>query len=152
MIAAENKQVVKNWRLANHWRGKGEASVDCRYDVLIGPAPVRSFTIGYDFPCHDSIAPNVWRGCKLAICNRFWCSPPYWYLSTLTAIIQGHRLLQIRPTVNIMLSTTILIFNRIVKQAYYATGLKHWEKNCFRTILTVIAYSKTCKILSIFLL
>jgi hypothetical protein len=39
--------------------------------VLIGHVPVRSLSIGHDFPHDDAIAPDITGGCELPVLDCF---------------------------------------------------------------------------------
>lgn len=48
-----------------------------RFDnVLIGPVPVRSLTVGHDLPTDDTETPDIAGGCEFAESNSFWSRPP----------------------------------------------------------------------------
>ena len=66
-----------------HRRWKTEARINHVDDVIIGPVPVRMFSIGHHFPCHDSVTPHIRRWRKPAIGNSFWSSPANWDSTSL---------------------------------------------------------------------
>ena len=69
--------------LTYHRRWETIASIHSFDHILIRPVPVRPFTVWDNFPHHNTKRPNIRRWGKLPVCDRFWCCPTYWNLTSL---------------------------------------------------------------------
>jgi hypothetical protein len=59
--------------------------------ILIGPIPVRPFSIRHHLPTHNTKTPNIRGGCEFAECDGFGRSPSHRDLAPLEQIHEQHN-------------------------------------------------------------
>ena len=80
---SSHRRVNNRAILTYHGRWETIASVHSFDHILIRPVPVRPLTVWDNFPHHNTKRPNIRSWCKLPVCDRFWCCPTYWNLTSL---------------------------------------------------------------------